>query len=67
MNAGASEEEISGAIASLGSNLPPDYVRFLRSNNGGEGFVGDEYLIFWKAEELGRLNRGYEVSSLAPD
>ena len=33
---------------------------------GGEGFLGANYIIFWKAEELSSLNREYEVDKYAP-
>ena len=28
--------------------LPQDYVSFLQHANGGEGFVGNTYVILWK-------------------
>jgi hypothetical protein len=46
--------------------LPRDYLDFLRQHNGGEGFVGDNYIILWKAEELADFNREYEVGKYAP-
>lgn len=46
--------------------LPKDYLDFLRQHNGGEGFVGDHYIVFWKAEELADFNREYEVEKYAP-
>lgn len=47
-------------------HLPQDYLRFLSHSNGGEGFIGDSYLILWKLEELRQLNDAYEVSQYAP-
>lgn len=49
-----------------GANLPRDYLDFLRQHNGGEGFIGDNYIVFWKAEELADFNREYEVEKYAP-
>lgn len=46
--------------------LPDDFLSFLSESNGGEGFVGDEYLILWKAEELTSFNKEYEVEKYAP-
>ena len=66
LNSGASEEELRDAISSVGHTLPPDYVQFLRTYNGGEGFIGENYLILWKAEELSVFNREYEVAEYAP-
>jgi len=47
--------------------LPDDYLSVLSECNGGEGFIGDEYLILWKAEELVLLNQEYEVDKYAPE
>lgn len=49
-----------------GIDLPDDYCSFLEEANGGEGFIGVEYLILWKAEELERFNEEYEVATYAP-
>ena len=58
------------AVECLSSNLrvplPNDYLEFLRQHNGGEGFIGGNYVIFWKAEELADFNREYEVDAYAP-
>jgi hypothetical protein len=47
--------------------LPEDYRDFLRRHNGGEGFIGGEYLLLWPAERLAAVNEGYEVAKYAPD
>ena len=52
--------------ASSGLNLPEDYKEFLREADGGEGFVGNAYLILWTAEELLAGNQGYGVEERAP-
>jgi hypothetical protein len=57
---------VDGLSASLGVTLPKDYTDFLREHNGGEGFIGDSYIIFFKAEELVDFNREYEVEKYAP-
>lgn len=46
--------------------LPVDYVQFLREANGGEGFVGDSYIILWRVDELLELNAAYQVAEYAP-
>lgn len=66
LNEGASEEVLQEAASSLGHALPADFVEFLRKHDGGEGFLGDNYLIVWKAEELSTFNREYEVDQYAP-
>lgn len=47
-------------------SLPEDYLSIFTELNGGEGFVGEEYLILWKAEELIPFNKEYEVDQYAP-
>lgn len=66
LNAGATEEALRDVAVSLGHSLPTDYMQFLRKHNGGEGFVGDNYLVLWKAEDLSAFNREYEVDQYAP-
>lgn len=46
--------------------FPGDYVRFLQQMNGGEGFVGNAYVILWRTEELLEMNKAYQVSDYAP-
>ncbi len=58
---------IVGDLSStLGVSLPKDYLHFLLQHNGGEGFIGDNYIILWKAENLADFNREYEVGKYAP-
>ncbi len=66
LNDGEAESLIKEAIKPLHFNLPDDYVQFLGRHNGGEGFVGDYYLILWRAEELVPFNRDYETMKYAP-
>jgi len=37
------------------------------NTNGGEGFIGNTYVIFWKLEELESFNIEYEVYNYAQD
>lgn len=57
---------VDGLSARLGVGLPKDYIDFLKEHNGGEGFVEENYIIFFKAEELADFNREYEVEKYAP-
>lgn len=59
-------EGIVAAEAALGVNLPEDYKAFLRLHDGAEGFVGDHYLVLWRASELPQFNREYEFPTYAP-
>ncbi|QDQ26010.1 SMI1/KNR4 family protein [Chitinimonas arctica] len=63
---GSSKNAISDAEAKLAWLLPADYKQFLEWKNGGEGFIGDNYLILWSAEELGQFNLEYQVEKYAP-
>lgn len=46
--------------------LPEDYAKFLQGVDGGEGFVGNAYLILWRAGELVEMNKAYQVAEYAP-
>jgi len=63
---GAGDASIDAAMRGLGLALPEDYQAFLRRHDGGEGFVGKNYLILFHAEELVPSNREYEVQEYAP-
>jgi len=52
--------------AHFGCTLPQSYKSFMMKCDGGEGFVGEQYLILWKAGELVQFNAEYEVSKYAP-
>ncbi|MBK4994608.1 SMI1/KNR4 family protein [Pseudomonas sp. S37] len=66
LNGPADKATVDGLSTNLGVALPKDYVEFLKAHNGGEGFIGDNYIIFWQAEELADFNREYEVATYAP-
>jgi hypothetical protein len=63
---GAAAQLVEQASKVLGLRLPDDYVAYLKRSNGGEGFVGDAYLVLWKAEELVEFNKDYEMETRAP-
>jgi len=46
--------------------LPDSYVRFLLHADGGEGFVGDAYVILERAGELVEWNMALEVGDYSP-
>lgn len=50
----------------LGNALPDDFIELYKYSNGGEGFIGDGYLIVWRSEELEKFNSEYEVEKYAP-
>ncbi|MGO9133920.1 MAG: SMI1/KNR4 family protein [Methylovirgula sp.] len=47
-NPPASGPSIDRCSAHLKRRLPPDYVRFLQHMNGGEGFIGKNYVVLWR-------------------
>jgi len=59
-------QNIGEAEKEIGKPLPADYRSFLLRHNGGEGFIGNHYLILWKTEELVQFNREYHVEKYAP-
>ena len=66
LNSAASESQIAAAEAHLQLSLPHEFREFLLHGNGGEGFVGQQYLMLWRVEDLAPLNRDYLVSEFAP-
>lgn len=63
---GASPEALAALRNLPDVALPAEYLDFLRESNGGEGFVGESYLVLWRAEELEPFNREYQVAERAP-
>jgi hypothetical protein len=43
-----------------------DYLELLKLGNGGEGFIGNEYLILYKNEDLVKINNQYEIEKYVP-
>ena len=67
-NGPATFEDVSACEEQLKCQLPSDYVAFLKGQNGGEGFIGnDSYVILWAVNELEPFNRQYEVGSYCPE
>jgi len=46
--------------------LPNDFKGLLHLTNGGEGFIGENYLMLWSAEEIAQYNQSYQVDKYAP-
>lgn len=65
-NPPASHEEIEKVQQNLSLHLPKSYVDFLLIKNGGEGFIGENYLVFWKVEDLVAMNDAYHVAEFVP-
>jgi hypothetical protein len=65
-NAPAAPAAIQELRGHLPASVPSDYFDLLATTNGGEGFVGNTYVIFFAAEDVLSLNAAYHVSDLAP-
>jgi cell wall assembly regulator SMI1 len=48
----ATDAAIRATEKQLNAELPREYKDFLRSSDGGDGFVGKNYLILWRVDEL---------------
>jgi hypothetical protein len=63
----ATIDAINNFENSSGINLPNEYKAFLKTTNGGEGFIGkNSYVMLWAVEELLELNESYAVDEFAP-
>lgn len=66
-NSPASRGSIALCQSDLKFKLPVDYERFLAQMNGGEGFIGSNYLRAWPVEDLIQCNKDYLVDEAAPE
>ena len=64
-NPPAEASSIQEVESELGSSLPEDYAQFLQQADGGEGFIGNGYLILWRVGDLLTMNKAYEVAEYA--
>lgn len=64
-NVPATTEKIAVAERSLGKSLPDDFRQFLYVTNGGEGSIGENYVMLWNTGELGEYNESYQVNVYA--
>lgn len=60
-NKGANLNDIVIAQKQLHIAFPDDYLEFLKWSNGGEGYIGKNYISFWKVEDLATLNAEYQI------
>jgi len=60
MREGATEAAITAAQRDLGRQLPDDYLDFMRTSNGGSGFIGDCFLALWRIEDVKPWSDGYQ-------
>jgi len=65
-NPPANGNYLAEAETHFGRPFPSQYRRFMADQDGGEGFVGESYLVLWRASELVVFNREYEADKYAP-
>ena len=58
--------DFDGIAGQIDFAMPGDYAEFMMSYNGGEGFIGSNYLQLWKAQDIIALNEEYNVDEFAP-
>jgi hypothetical protein len=58
---------LAAAGVALDIDWPDDYAAFMHSTDGGEGWVGENYIAFWSATELVEYNRDNQVHEYAPN
>lgn len=66
LNEPVTENNIKKVEELLSINFPKEYYDFLLISNGGEGAIGQSYLVLWKIEDLIELNDAYGVEEFAP-
>jgi hypothetical protein len=60
------ERSLSENEFKSGHALPSDFKDLLRTSNGGEGYLGNQYLMLWSIEEIIDYNAQYDVEKYAP-
>ena len=65
-NAPVNASSLRKVESEIGLRLPQDYAEFLQQADGGEGFVGNAYLILWRVGDLVEMNKAYQVAEYAP-
>jgi SMI1 / KNR4 family (SUKH-1) len=63
----ADPASVARCQSDLKFQLPAEFVQFLEQMNGGEGFVGENYLRVWPVEDLIEHNKGYNVEEFVPE
>lgn len=62
----ATEHSISEVEKAISQRLPGYYRTFLLQSNGGNGFIGEHYLVLWRVEDFLQFNQEYELFKYAP-
>ena len=59
-NSGLEESQLK--LLEFPIELPEDYINLLKIFNGGEGEIGEEYLVLHQAEKLNDINADYKIA-----
>ena len=46
-----------------GIKLPEEYLAFMQEHDGGEGTVGEAYVVLYSLDELAELNKEYDIAA----
>jgi hypothetical protein len=63
----ATEMALAKVETFLRVELSADYKTLMLTFDGGEGFIGENYMILWPVSDLIQFNEEYEVKKYAPD
>jgi hypothetical protein len=55
-----SEDLVQSLLNKIDFNIDPEYLTFVKTSNGGEGFLNANYLLLYEIEDLIALNPYYE-------
>ena len=66
-NEGCDRNVIKEIESELGKVFIKDYVDFLFWSNGGEGEIGENYISFWRCEDIVQLNKDYGIQKYLTD
>lgn len=66
LNEPVSDIDIKKVEEQLTGKFPQEYYDFLLISNGGEGSIGQSYLVLWRVEDIIELNEAYAVEEFAP-
>lgn len=47
--------------------LPIQYLEFMQEHNGGEGDIGESWLVLYPLEDLQEINDDYEINEYLPN
>lgn len=59
------KEDVSELIEKIDFDIDKDYLDFIKTYNGGEGFVGEEFLSLWFISDIIKMNPYYKEDTYA--